>query len=111
MRLLITTPGSGSMLSEKNDLSVWTGSQFQYILIDTALTDLRQILPEALLEQYRDQLIYSGPLLEGGYPCAIALENNWWAMENGQYESCCVGVDRNAKNLDQAVNFLTFILG
>lgn len=100
-----------SILSEKNDLYFWTGTQFQYILADTALTDLRQVLPQALLEQYRDQLIYSAPQLEGGYPCAIALENNWWAMENGQYDSCCVGIDRNAKNLDQAVDFLTCILG
>ena len=99
-----------SILSEKNDLYFWTGSQFEYILKKSALADLRQVLPQGLLEQYRDQLVYTAPLLEGGYPCAISLDHNWWAMENGQYDACCVGVDRNAKNLDQAVEFLTFIL-
>ena len=100
-----------SILSEKNDLYFWAGNQFQYILADAALADLRQVLPQSLLDAYQEKLVYTAPLLEGGYPCAIALEGNWWAMENGQYDSCCVGVDRNAKNLDQAVNFLTFILG
>ena len=99
-----------SILSEKNDLYFWVGRQFQDMLAVGALTDLRQILSPALLEQYRDQLVYTGPLLEGGYPCAIELKNNWWAMENGQYELCCVGVDRNSRNMDQAVQFLNFIL-
>lgn len=77
-----------------------------------ALKDLSELLPEDVLAQYADSLIYSDE--EGKteqYPCAVLLTDNRWITENQYYlEDCCVGILYRGDNPEAAVQFLQFLL-
>lgn len=77
-----------------------------------ALKDLSELLPDDVLEQFADFLIYSDE--EGKterYPCAVLLTDNRWITENQYYfEACCVGILYRGDNPEAAVQFLQFLL-
>lgn len=77
-----------------------------------ALKDLSALLPEDVLEQCADSLVYSDE--EGKterYPCAVLLTDNRWLTENQYYfGACCVGILQRGDNPEAAVQFLQFLL-
>lgn len=76
-----------------------------------ALTDLSEVLPSDILEQYKSSLIYT---TEDGsteaYPCAIELTQNAWLSENHYYDTCYFGIFYNAPHMETAREFAEFLL-
>ena len=72
------------------------------------LADIREYLPEELLEKYKDDLVYVKSTETGKkYPIGIKLEKNAWVKENGWYpDTCVVGLADGLKNKDLAVKFI-----
>ena len=55
------------------------------------LADIREYLPEELLEKYKDDLVYVKSIETGKkYPIGIKLEKNAWVKETGWYPDTCV---------------------
>ena len=91
------------------DLYFWNTANVEQALADVCLMDLRQVMSPEYLEENAENIIYTGPLLDGGYPCAIKLLDNQWVLENNYYEDCAVGVSRHAEDRDLVSRFLTYI--
>ena len=72
------------------------------------LADIREYLPEELLEKYKDDLVYVKSTETGKkYPIGIKLEKNAWVKETGWYpDTCVVGLADGLKNKDLAVKFI-----
>lgn len=72
------------------------------------LADIREYLPEELLEKYKDDLVYVKSIETGKkYPIGIKLEKNAWVKETGWYpDTCVVGLAEGLKNKDLAVKFI-----
>ena len=72
------------------------------------LADLREYLPEELLEKYKDDLVYVKSTETGKkYPIGIKLQKNAWVKETGWYpDTCVVGLAEGLKNKDLAVKFI-----
>ena len=72
------------------------------------LADIREYLPEELLEKYKDDLVYVKSTETGKkYPIGIKLEKNAWVKETGWYpDTCVVGLAGGLKNKDLAVKFI-----
>lgn len=72
------------------------------------LADIREYLPEELLEKYKDDLVYVKSIETGKkYPIGIKLEKNAWVKETGWYpHTCVVGLADGLKNKDLAVKFI-----
>lgn len=72
------------------------------------LADIREYLPEELLEKYKDDLVYVKSIETGKkYPIGIKLEKNAWVKETGWYpDTCVVGLADGLKNKDLAVKFI-----
>lgn len=72
------------------------------------LADIREYLPEELLEKYKDDLVYVKSIETGKkYPIGIKLEKNAWVRETGWYpDTCVVGLADGLKNKDLAVKFI-----
>lgn len=72
------------------------------------LADIREYLPEELLEKYKDDLVYVKSTETGKkYPIGIKLEKNAWVKETGWYpDTCVVGLAAGLKNKDLAVKFI-----
>lgn len=72
------------------------------------LADIREYLPEELLEKYKDDLVYVKSIERGKkYPIGIKLEKNAWVKETGWYpDTCVVGLADGLKNKDLAVKFI-----
>ena len=92
----------------KTDIYFWNTSYIEQTLAGTLL-DLRTVLPEEFLLENADRLIYTAPLLEGGYPCGIALLDNQWVQENNYYGDCAVGISRKSQERELSGEFLQFI--
>ena len=73
------------------------------------LADLRTVLPMEVLEKCRDRLIYTGPILDGGYPCGIHLKDCPWISENGFYGDCAVGISKTAQDPGLVSEFIQYI--
>ena len=63
------------------------------------LADIREYLPEELLEKYKDDLVYVKSIETGKkYPIGIKLEKNAWVKETGWYpDTCVVGLAEGLK--------------
>ena len=72
------------------------------------LADIREYLPEELLEKYKDDQVYVKSIETGKkYPIGIKLEKNAWVKETGWYpDTCVVGLAEGLKNKDLAVKFI-----
>ena len=72
------------------------------------MADIREYLPEELLEKYKDDLVYVKSIETGEkYPIGIKLEKNAWVKETGWYpDTCVVGLADGLKNKDLAVKFI-----
>ena len=72
------------------------------------LADIREYLPEELLEKYKDDLVYVKSIETGKkYPIGIKLEKNAWVKETGWYpDTCVVGLADGLKDKDLAVKFI-----
>lgn len=72
------------------------------------LADIREYLPEELLEKYKDDLVYVKSIETGKkYPIGIKLEKNAWVKGTGWYpDTCVVGLADGLKNKDLAVKFI-----
>ena len=77
------------------------------------LADIREYLPEELLEKYKDDLVYIKGLDSGKtYPVGIRLKNNKWIKKTGWYkDEVVVGIADNAKDGDLATALVLEILG
>lgn len=103
--LLICRVGEG-----KTDLYFWDTGDLDAMLAKVALMDLREILPPEILLRYEEQLLFTGPVLQGGYPYGIVLEHNRWVRENNFYEDCRVGVARTVSDPELVREFLRYLL-
>lgn len=75
------------------------------------LADLSQLLPAGLLEQYKDDLIYTDESgTTAAYPCAISLSGNEWLAENGYYKECYFGILYHADDPQIAAQFAEYLL-
>ena len=72
------------------------------------LADIREYLPEELLEKYKDDLVYVKSTETGKkYPIGLKLEKNAWVKETGWYpDTCVVGLAEGLKNKDLAGKFI-----
>ena len=112
-------PGSLSLIPDhlltcnlsvgKTDVFFWNTASMEQMLAERALIDLRYVLPQEFLMENEDRLIYTGPLLDGGFPCGISLVDNEWVRENNYYTDCAVGISRTADNQDLTGEFLQYI--
>ena len=103
--LLICRVGEG-----KTDIYFWDTKDMEYALAKVALMDLREVLPPEVIMKYQDQLLFTGPILQGGYPYGIVLEDNAWVRENNFYEDCMVGVAKTVTDPELVRDFLLYIL-
>ena len=92
------------------DVYFWDTDELEPALMKRALIDLREVLPREFLEAHADQLVYSAPVLEGGFPCGIRLVNNPWITENNYYGDCVVGISRCVKDPAMVRAFLEYLL-
>ena len=93
----------------KTDVFFWNTSRMEQTLADMALMDLRCVLPPEFILANEDRLIYTAPLLEGGYPCGISLIDNDWVNENNYYTDCAVGISRTTAHPELTGEFLKYI--
>lgn len=100
-----------SLAAAEPDLIFWETDEIMPQLDGGQLLDLRELLPEAVLKEYEDSLVYAtmGDT-EESYPCGIYLERNPWIMENKYYVNCTASVSASCKDRDLAVQFLLYML-
>ena len=72
------------------------------------LADIREYLPEDLLEEYKEDFVYVKSTETGKkYPIGIKLKGNAWVEKTGWYpDSCVIGLAEGLKNSDLAVKFI-----
>lgn len=72
------------------------------------LADIREYLPEDLLEEYKEDFVYVKSTETGKkYPIGIKLKGNAWVEKTGWYpDTCVVGLAEGLKNKDLAVKFI-----
>lgn len=72
------------------------------------LADIREYLPEDLLEKYKEDFVYVKSTETGKkYPIGIKLKDNAWVEKTGWYsDSCVIGLAEGLKNSDLAVKFI-----
>jgi len=72
------------------------------------LADIREYLPEDLLEKYKEDFVYVKSTETGKkYPIGIKLKGNAWVEKTGWYpDTCVVGLAAGLKNKDLAVKFI-----
>lgn len=72
------------------------------------LADIREYLPEDLLEEYKEDFVYVKSTETGKkYPIGIKLKDNAWVEKTGWYQdTCVVGLAEGLKNKDLAVKFI-----
>jgi hypothetical protein len=72
------------------------------------LADIREYLPEDLLEEYKEDFVYVKSTETGKkYPIGIKLKDNAWVEKTGWYpDSCVIGLAEGLKNSDLAVKFI-----
>lgn len=70
--------------------------------------DLRDYLPDDLLEKYKDDIVTVKSTETGKkYPVGIKLKNNAWVEKTGWYaDTCVVGLADGVPNKDLAVKFM-----
>lgn len=99
-----------TVFSDRTDIYFWDSMFAQPYLMEKTLLDLREILPEQVLREHEDQLIYTGLKMQGGYPCGVKLEHNSWVQEHGYYEHCAVGIADCVEEPELAGEFLIYLL-
>ena len=99
-----------ALATRQADVYFWNDPRTGNFLSDTDLIDLRTVLPQEVLQDNLDRLVFTGPLLDGGYPCGVYLESCPWIQENGFYEDCTVGISKNAEDPKLAVALLRYLL-
>jgi hypothetical protein len=102
-----------SIYAGGQDLFFGYGSTFMDFVEDGVLCDLSEILPEELLAQYEDDLLYvTTEDHPTPYPCAVELtaESNSWLDQYGFYESCYFGVFADGDHPDTAAAFAVYLL-
>ena len=74
--------------------------------------DLREILSADEISQYENLLVYTtDEKTNETYPCAFDFTNNEWIKTHKYYtESCYFGIMYNSPNLEQAKDFLLYLL-
>lgn len=102
MLLALLTAGKSEIFFGKGDLFLSYADQ-------GALLDLTTMLSPELLARYEEQLVYAE---EDGvsYPCAVALKDNPWLVENGYYTECYFGILYLNDNPELAAQFAEFLL-
>ena len=72
------------------------------------LADIREYLPEDLLEEYKEDFVYVKSTETGKkYPIGIKLKDNAGVEKTGWYpDSCVIGLAEGLKNSDLAVKFI-----
>ena len=93
------------------DLIFWDTDEVIPILNNGYLLDLREVLPQEVLDEYADSLVY-GTYEEGGpqFPCGIYTEKNPWIMENKFYVNCTVSVAASCADRALAADFILYML-
>lgn len=94
----------------RTDLYFWDDENAQDALMRMNLVDLRTILSQETLEKCGDRLIYTGPMLQGGFPYGIRLDDCDWVKDHGFYGACSVGISKNAVDPELAAAFIEYIL-
>lgn len=76
------------------------------------LADIRDYLPDEVLEKYKEDLVYVKSAETGKeYPIGITLKQNAWVKETGWYQdSSVVGLAEGLKDSDLAVKFIEKVL-
>lgn len=100
------TAGGEDLILSKEDVYMQYAAQ-------GCMTDLTELLPQDLLEQYKDQLIYVTDSETGAsYPCGVCLtKDNAWLSQYDYYEDeCYFGILTKAEHADTALAFLEYVL-
>ena len=84
---------------------------FKPYLEEGYLMNLEEIFSKNELAQF-DNIVYTtDPETNLTYPCAFDFSENSWIKEHGYYDgSCQFGILYNCKNLEQAKDFLLYML-
>lgn len=91
------------------DLIFWDTDEVFPMIDEGPLLDLRELLPEELLQEEKDSLVY-GKLNGETYPCGIYLEGNPWVQEHNYYVNCTASVAVTCRDRELAKNFLLYLL-
>lgn len=78
--------------------------------VQNILFDLRTALPEELLQQYEQQLIYAETDTGVSCPFAIRLTDHPWMEETGYYDTCVFALFNLGEHPEQAKAFATAFL-
>ena len=76
------------------------------------MLSLEDIFTDDELSKYEDYLVYtSDPATKQDYPCAFDFSENEWIKSHGYYNgSCQFGILYNCSNVEQAKDFMLYIL-
>lgn len=95
----------------KQDLFIGAGEFCLKYAQKGLFCDLTTLLPEELLAQHSDELVYADDNGEtAAYPCAISFSENDWLTEFGNFRSCYVAVPYHGENPEVTVEFLQYLL-
>lgn len=98
--------------SGEYEIFIGNGRIFDNYVNEGMLADLSTLLPQELLSQYEEELIYSDYFgQQQSYPCAVSFENDTFALQNMPYDDeYCVGVMYNADQPEAAAEFMEYLL-
>ena len=99
-------------MAQSVDLFFADKNFFETMAGDDYMTDLQDYLPQELLNQYADEIIYAKNSETGEKIVAgILLENNTWLKKTGWYQgTAVVGIANNVKNKKLAKQMMLAIL-
>ncbi len=97
--------------SATQDILFTNADIFGACAVQGALMDLRQILTEEMFETYESLILYvqDEDTLEE-YPCGIKVDGNPWVQEHIKDYKGYVGIPRYADDVQQAKEFLLYLL-
>ncbi len=97
--------------SAKQDILFTNQDVFGTCAVQGALMDLRLVLPEEFFEIYDGLFLYvQEEDTEENYPCGIKVDDNPWVQENMSQYKGCVGIPKYADDVQQATEFLLYLL-
>ena len=94
------------------DIFAASASIFAPYAAEGYLMNLKEIFTESELSEYEAYIVYTtDSKTNETYPCAFDFSQNKWIKQHGYYsDSCQFGILYNSSNIEQAKDFLLYIL-
>lgn len=94
-----------------NDVLIGTGEEFFALADQGALMDLREILSEDVLEDYKEQQLFCDHYDDlGNYPCAIEITGSKWLSDYPYYlDECYIGILYRGEHPEMSAEFVRYL--